>query len=160
MVPKKLAMNPSHPRPHPRPLPHPISSRTHRCSSRTCFIKSHIMNAGKIYLGKQSRDLPSVVYVDYNLSSTHALVHAFEIWMHVVETQIIRQGAWVPASQWLSVSSYLYPVCLLVGLLLSLYQGRKHQLWFCSKEDEEYENKNEQDGLNKHASEGRDNRKI
>ena len=32
-----------HPRPHPRPhplpnpLPHPISSRTHRCSSRTCF---------------------------------------------------------------------------------------------------------------------------
>ena len=35
-------MNPlphPHPRPHPLPHPHPVSSRTHRCSSRTCLGK-------------------------------------------------------------------------------------------------------------------------
>ena len=41
MVPKKGAINPlPRPDPHPltHPLPHPMSSRTHRCSSRTCFL--------------------------------------------------------------------------------------------------------------------------
>ena len=34
-------MNPlPHPHPRPHPLPHPISSRTHRCSSRTCSFSS------------------------------------------------------------------------------------------------------------------------
>ena len=33
------------PRPHPRPhpLPHPMSSRTHRCSSRTCCFSLRSM---------------------------------------------------------------------------------------------------------------------
>ena len=38
-----------HPRPHPRPHshPHPISSRTHRCSSQTCFVI--IVKGGEIF---------------------------------------------------------------------------------------------------------------
>ena len=62
-------MNPlphPHPHPRPRPRPHPISSRTHRCSSRTCFLTY-------IYLVLISDSVPLAANVldEYTSSTSH-----------------------------------------------------------------------------------------